>query len=353
LSYSADYSKTMKRALAERAKQSISNGLNDSNNSAASSPEAPASHPPPLKIPRTYSSSEVARQKRPREENSTNDNDSSAFYLKHQNRALATELSDLQLQVSQLTEERDYRRQHVESAIQALHNLQATWTQLETALTTSQTPTYTSSSPPEASNNGPVTTGNVTLEVTESLLQALGNLGGGSNENLQEMALNVSSRAAVLQEWLWKWLQGQGRESTLEVADLVRQLENSQLKRQFMQNQIDELQHVRQETLARERRLRRNVYRLQAGILNMDQVLQSIGQDGSDELTQVKLEAQQQHLKKQPEDESAVKQEGEETKVSSSQIQALQAQLKDAQDQITNRKKSIQEVRLLEYDVCH
>jgi hypothetical protein len=68
------------------------------------------------------------------------DSNFSAFYLRHQNRALASELSSLKYQLSHLKRERDYRRTQCQKACQSLNSLQATWTQLEAALQLGQQP---------------------------------------------------------------------------------------------------------------------------------------------------------------------------------------------------------------------
>ena len=72
--------------------------------------------------------------------------DSSAFYLKHQNKALASELKGLQYQLRLLEKERDLRRQQCQEAGQALQALENTWTQMEVALQLG--------TPPESSDAG-------------------------------------------------------------------------------------------------------------------------------------------------------------------------------------------------------
>jgi hypothetical protein len=64
----------------------------------------------------------------------------SAFYLKHQNRALASELKSLQYQLLLLERERDFRRKQCRSAVESLQSLDATWTQMETALQLGEAP---------------------------------------------------------------------------------------------------------------------------------------------------------------------------------------------------------------------
>lgn len=62
------------------------------------------------------------------------EDESSGFYLKHQNKALASELKGLQYQLRLLEKERDLRRQQCHDAGEALQALENTWTQMEVAL---------------------------------------------------------------------------------------------------------------------------------------------------------------------------------------------------------------------------
>jgi hypothetical protein len=175
----------MKRALAERAKQSGGGaGL------AAPAADETSSSSPPLKVPRlqepsaatlsadhgvsngtsaaaplsdaaleaappsSSSSTSVHRSstaspkpttmKRQRssqaitttsvEANDSSTEEQSTFYLKHQNKALASELKNLQYQLKLLEKERDARRQQCRQAIDALHALNTSWTQVEVSL---------------------------------------------------------------------------------------------------------------------------------------------------------------------------------------------------------------------------
>lgn len=170
----------MKRALAERAKQSetghaATNGLGPTSAPPVVSSSS-STGPPPRKIPRvdngntqqqqvkaepiTIPSSNNTRNSSssltpraspsgtPREKRTSmkrqrssaalaaeeEEGDSSAFYLKHQNKALASELKGLQYQLGLLEKERDFRRKQCQEASSALEALQNTWTQMEVAL---------------------------------------------------------------------------------------------------------------------------------------------------------------------------------------------------------------------------
>lgn len=162
----------MKRALAERAKQSETaapNGLGPA--PVVSSGQPPRKIPridgegtqqqgqaqqqqvkaEPITIPSQATSSSTTPRASPsgtpREKRTSmkrqrsnaasaeeDEGDSSGFYLKHQNRALVSELKGLQYQLRLLEKERDLRRQQCQEAGQALQALENTWTQMEVAL---------------------------------------------------------------------------------------------------------------------------------------------------------------------------------------------------------------------------
>ena len=98
--------------------------------SAATTPRPSPSGTPPEK----RSSLKRQRSNAALAEHDDEEPDSSGFYLKHQNRALASELKGLQYQLRLLEKERDLRRQQCQQAGQALQDLHNTWTQMEVAL---------------------------------------------------------------------------------------------------------------------------------------------------------------------------------------------------------------------------
>lgn len=71
------------------------------------------------------------------------DDETGAFFLKHQNAALSSELQQLRFQFSLLEKERDFRRTQCKDANQALHSLEATWTAMEVALQLGKQPPRT------------------------------------------------------------------------------------------------------------------------------------------------------------------------------------------------------------------
>mmetsp|Transcript_21383 Transcript_21383/g.61069 ORF Transcript_21383/g.61069 Transcript_21383/m.61069 type:complete len:1013 (-) Transcript_21383:485-3523(-) len=191
------------------------------------------------------------------------DTDRSAFYLRQQNRALGGELRQIKYQLQQLQRERDYRRHQCYQACQSINSLQATWTQMESALLSDAN--NGSSSSVEmgadasnmdgdagghggASSNVPASTGTgSSVELVGALLTSISELGGtsqserskadgmdddssdsewehgtsksalskdlSSESKMQELddmlriTDNISQRANLLQKWIWGVLQ--------------------------------------------------------------------------------------------------------------------------------------------------
>lgn len=308
--------------------------------------------------------------------------ETSAFYLKHQNRALAVELRSLQHALRQLEKEREHRRQDCWSATLALHALQATWKQLETALlhgaveatvvpphpptaTADSTPptttmTMTDVPPstwdgggPDRHDNGDATaaedgecgdeeTGGQSravsaVEWTRALSKALAALGGGDgtletdahrtgggegevgrDEDRPEhdsddsaaaaarFAAQLSARAATLQERLWAaWSRGD-IPSSLQEADHAKALEERAVEARMLRTEVEELRAARDAAAASERRVRRNVYRLSAGMITLEQLLAAVQDDADDSIdADVRQEVVQLQLLRRHDGESS------------------------------------------------
>lgn len=403
----------MKRALAERAKQSIP----ERSPSAAATSSPPESQPP-LKIarpspstvvpastgssrtPRSPNPVKTASAKRPREQNGNNSrsasqtqqaseesnvDETSAFYLKHQNRALATELKGWQQQCRELTSERDQRRRSCWSAVQALQSLQATWTTLETALGQSQ-PGVSPSSLEKTEAAAPPSTALVmgrkneedevemedpalAIEWTGALHEALHNLAfpkkeaknessagvGEDPHDVGELAANVASRANCLQDWLWKVLQAK-RVSSGHLENLRSSEEDAASERERWQHQAMELTRSRDHWRSQERRLRRNLYRLEAGIVTMPHVMQNLErQDGTvddDDMAnkdaEIRASVQLEKAAQDPPPEEKQREDGDANTVSSAVVEKLQQQIQQLEQEKKRRDETIGEVRVEE-----
>ena len=403
----------MKRALAERAKQSgLPNGVgpsvpsmepnNNNNNSSSSSPPLTSSPPDlprtdakpehennkgPLYIAKSSSngglssssvssprpsprpkkrlreSSSVAKQL---EEEDVEDSNSSAFYLRHQNRALASELRQLKYQIHRLERERDVRRSQCSLAAQSVHTLQATWTQLESALqqqhhgpaapagSSSDVTTMNAAHPTvlgsSSASAAPLSTGSGTsVELVGALLKSLAALGNTSSpkrrriksetgddtmdidnvscssssssssdgdpeeilssepvpppegmqedsydlayqqqqEDLFRISDNVAKRASTLQGWIWSLLHrcetnGSTQESSSpsavaqEAHAAKQQVARLKAKMKTLKAQMKELTRTRDELQESDKRVRRGLYRLAAGRVQLKEVLKAI-----------------------------------------------------------------------------
>jgi hypothetical protein len=399
----------MKRALAERAKQSLPN--------VEASPDAAATSQRPKKVSR-LAERPAARNSRisslTAQVCSTDNEEQSSFYLKHQNRALATELKSLQFAVTQLEHERDYRRQQCLAACQALNSLQATWTQLETALSPDAVVlpqgTTTSSRILTIPDDVPASTRTSTtcirstvssaqtqsaaaaVEWTTALAEALAALGGNnSNHNnnhrnskpappllsntelqsvqsqqqqsqqqqsqqnttlvsveqfyadLSQLSSNVAQRAQALQEWIWTVVLQPPPHSneTTNHAACGKQLAEAAAVRRMLETQLEECQVSLETTTTRERKLRRNLYRLAAGMLTTEQVTKALD-DGSELEIAAQVKIEQNNIA------GVVKEEAEKLQQQQQQQSLDSPQIKETitsfEKLLANRDGTIQDV---------
>jgi hypothetical protein len=362
----------MKRALAERAKQSglpngvapatpatekplptglLSSGPSASQTAAANS-NSSNSTKAPLKIERNEgnaSSSTAISPRSPRNPSSSprpkkrlresavkleedeEDSNASAFYLRHQNRALGSELRSMKYSISRLERERDYRRLQCTQAVQSLNALQATWTQMEAALQCGQQPPPPSDAVPAApatSSSAPVSTGSgMSVELIGALLDSLATLGtmtpnknrrrikgdddeedvssaedadsqGGADsmdveiaekqhlDDLLRITDNIAKRAATLQRWIWSLLQrvqGSPNAPALDLSDISQQQVIAlKAKNKSLKAKLKEIARSRDEMCLSEKRVRRGLYRLAAGRVQLKEVLKAIASSDED-----------------------------------------------------------------------
>jgi len=355
----------MKRALAERAKQTL-----PIPEDAPSGPEGV--HPP--KIPRLekpktppvrIDDSQAAVESASRDKRiqsltdavSSDEHDSaSAFYLRHQNRALATELKSLQFSVTKLEEERNGRRKQCLEACKALNSLHATWTNLESTFGIPPGPTST----PDITNTGPPSTGSGDgVEWTQALALSLARLGNVRPPDgialddffgdLSQLSANVSKRASVLQECIVKVMKNGHHEvnGTAAGSQHDAQLSEAVSQCRLLEQQISELATSRSEALARERKLRRNLYRMLHGMLSSEQVMKSLDGDDADvEIkAQVQAEADATRIKEEESKPSNTETSGEPA-VSSAQAEQLEARIKDLTETVSARDETLKEVSI-------
>lgn len=334
----------MKRALAERAKQSgLPNGVappgaplsggeglapSESLSSPSNQPlkvpriEAPRVQAPPptpaVSTPTASPRTKGTKRQRQQELNNSEDEDdanASSFYLRHQNRALASELSQCKYQLKNLERERDYRRMQCSKACQSLNSLQATWTQLEAALQLGQPPSASTMGGASDSNSAPPpSTGTrKSVELIGALLDSLAALGNNGStrrriddqdedddstdssnsdnhgvtmegaeqqqlDDLLRITDNIAQRAATLQDWIWSLLpKVEGVPAAVsDAAQLSQQLARQKAKVKTLKQELKELARTRDEMHQSEKRVRRGLYRLAAGRVNLKEVLEAI-----------------------------------------------------------------------------
>ncbi|GKY99027.1 hypothetical protein MPSEU_000858400 [Mayamaea pseudoterrestris] len=324
--------------------------------------------------------------------------DANAFYLRHQNRALAVEWRDLNDQVQSLRAERDDRRRHCAGAVQAIQSLHVSWVQLEEELVKSVASSSNgesnssqhiiASSAPQDGNSAvdssaaivPMTasTGSgESVEWTVALSQALSELGqslplkngldnctSDSSSSIHDLewshqcASNISARAAILQNRLASVLLKRPEQSGLpeECSPCQHQPQIHELQSQVanLRAELAESVASRSDAVANERKLRRNFYKLQAGLLTKEQFMNELNMDQDEDLgawaDQQDLLADQVRRNQHDEnlngshnhDELNDSMRGETSSATSAQVQALHGQVQDLEQKVANRDESIQ-----------
>ena len=293
------------------------------------------------------------------EEESSN----SAFYLKHQNRALATELKSLQFAVKQLEEERDARRRHCREALQAVQLLQNTWTSMEEQTVGSRVGVVPDFASEE--DDPPSTGTGDSVEWTRALQKSLLALGQGQSSEissassataLKEVTTNIAARAKIFQEWLGTLLRSgvasgvvppSNGDAEQRLHNLHREMGVVTAKCAELEAQVSELVSSRIDIASRERRVRRNVYRMAAGIMTAEQVINTLERGEGGELeAEVQLEKQSM-AKTEPADMTGMDTSNQKQIdiLSTVQMEEYNAKISALEDSLSNAKKSIQDVR--------
>lgn len=273
------------------------------------------------------------------QEEDEDDSSASAFYLKHQNRALSSELRSVKYQLSRLERERDFRRRQSLQALQSINTLESIWRQLESSFRrndnfVSGNKVSTGSSAKLLSlDKDPLSTGSGTsVETIGAFLKSLAQLGASTksstreetNKNangeekcatkddcrmdvkeeldsasgeaedssierkflsdLSQITENITERAALLQTWIWTCLQNDEKSHLLNgkvmspstAMELQTKIIHLESENTSLQQQIEELGRSRDEILESDRRVRRGLYRLAAGRVQLKEVLKAV-----------------------------------------------------------------------------
>lgn len=319
--------------------------------------------PPSQSVAASRSPRPTPRQKRQQEE----DQDDS-FYLKHQNKALATELKDLRYQVLALEREREARRESCRQAVTALERLRVSWGLLETAvlgmhqngdsrgegdslqlpegtpISTLPRDRYQGDAPPSSQGDR-----EWTLALSRAL-EAVGTIKGTRECEVDQLSDHLAQRVQLLEDAIRGKIRGDTKSEEFENMDcILRELEVFRTEATSLKSQLTELTAARISVVERERRTRRDVYRLACGLLTKENFLakfESAGEEGTDEDLNLKeLEDQvreEAKTVKNPQKSETV--ETEAPVVTNGHVLMLEGKLKDALAQIKTRDDSIQEV---------
>jgi hypothetical protein len=321
--------------------------------------------------------------------------DDKSFYLKHQNRALATELQSLQYAVSQLETERDARRRHCHDALQAIHGLQWIWSQILNLTIGDAGPhanvNVASSSDPPSTGTGD------SVEWTRALQNSIIALGLSSPNNaahpgtvpssfensansaaedaadvyLKQALEAITARATVLEEWIRLVLSTgsvparseheNGDSTTNNVVTAEQRLYDVQREMAIvtarcteLESQLLEMAASRTEVVSRERRVRRNIYRLAAGMLSTEQVVNTMeeGQEDGELRAAVQLEKQSasgghgpQSMDSMALDSTDDNAAQSKDAVSSAVVDELRARILTLEESVASGESAIREVR--------
>lgn len=372
----------MKRALAERAKQeadedpfsvtappasaaagSVKEGHSPSPLSGETNNAITKTNAPPLKIPKlehtsavtslssnhrstslpnlSQSNKRMASIRMPSHKEDDDEEDSNnaqnAFYLKHQNKALASELHQYKHTILLLEQERHVRRQELEIVSNVIQEWNQIWTGVEGSLMKllhqkypmermKQEPIIKTTIPQDT----PSSTGTGTnLEKIHDIIASMVQLSNGSfsivhdhdtkdqhhmdhhNEDeenaityiqaLSNTTQQFSKRCIQFQELIQQYLllastmtnthtgDSTIMETTQSTTDdtitkCYTQISKLQHTCSALQGQLDDMAKAKDEANESERRVRRGLYRLASGRLNIAQVLQAVEKDGSSTL---------------------------------------------------------------------
>lgn len=295
-----------------------------SSNSETQSSSKPMRSPLPSPSPRPKKrlrESSVEKFKQLQEEDE-DDSSASAFYLKHQNRALSSELRSVKYQLSRLERERDFRRTQCSEAVQSLNALRSVWGQLESSLGEGRGVSFTSDPPSNlTAETAPLSTGSGTsVEMIGAFINSLAQLGEtptsrlrGETEvdeekkvvskqeveskqeketlnDLSKITENIAERASLLQSWILSLLEKVEKaplangEIVLppEAMELQDKITHVEAENASLQQRIEELARSRDEITESDRRVRRGLYRLAAGRVQLKEVLKAVASADED-----------------------------------------------------------------------
>jgi hypothetical protein len=173
---------------------------------------------------------------------------------------------------------------------------------------------------------------------------------------MKRAASMISQRSITLQKWLWTLLQRvntpERHESILQTAELNGQVALLKSQCRDLEARIAELVTTRDEAVSSDRKVRRGLYRLAAGRMNLDEVLKAVedeDKDGAAAMMAMEV-AEEVASSTNPVVSSAIApasgepEEGE--VVDGAQVVQLKKQLQDLEEIASSRESQIEQVRL-------
>ena len=204
------------------------------------------------------------------------------------------------------------------------------------------------------------------VEWTRALQKSLLALGQGQSSEissassataLKEVTTNIAARAKIFQEWLGTLLLRSGvasgavppnnGDAEQRLHNLHREMGVVTAKCAELEAQVSELVSSRIDIASRERRVRRNVYRMAAGIMTAEQVINTLERGEGGELeAEVQLEKQSM-AKTEPADMTGMDTSNQKQIdiLSTVQMEEYNAKISALEDSLSNAEKSIQDVR--------
>ena len=337
------------------------------------------------------------------EEEDEDDSNATSFYLRHQNRALASELRSVKYQLTRLEREREHRRDQCLQAVDSLNDLYIRWKNIEAVLDNESSGT---SEIKISSSDAPLSTGSgQSVEWIGALMNSLTRIANSSRsktkgnngkedameidtktedqvdveeqaeiaedqenvENMMDLAEKMSERFSTLQSWISALVQSLDKSnvplngqingqswspaSTQELQNQVATVEAENIK---LQELVQELTRSRDEMVESDRRVRRGLYRLAAGRVKLKEVLKAVANaDDDKESAAAWMETTTASASKPaaPQENQNTKEEKGDDKstVSSKEVEQLKKQLADMDALASSRNEQIQKVRAF----CH
>ena len=170
--------------------------------------------------------------------------------------------------------------------------------------------------------------------------------------DMKRAAFRISQRAAVLQQWIWTLLQRMNspetHESIRQAASLFGQVATLKGQCRELKVRMAELATTRDEAIDSDRRVRRGLYRLAAGRMKLEEVLQAVeddDKDGTAAIMAMEVADEVISSKKVTATVSAVGGDEEGEVVDGVQVLQLKKQLQDLEEIAASRESQIEQVR--------